>query len=455
MNQTGNGRTFLVIVASFLAVCVVFGLVWFFFIGPQSPVGLGWYAFSFAAGLSMIVLPCTLPLAFVIVPLSMGKGPTKGLTIALAFGTGVALTLSLYGILAALIGNIAIGTLGAPLEAVKNWLYFLAGTFAYLFALGELGLIKLRMPTYSGAAPTFIQKQRDIIKALLLGLFLGNIGVGCPHPATPVILTRIAVSGDVFYGWLLFFVHAVGRILPLLLLAVFGILGVNALAWLVARKDKIERTNAWGMVFIAAFILVLGLFSHDWWVFSGQHTLLEEITQEERFLGLIITRFNLAGVPHTHGMPQGQGLFGLPISLGNFVLVALWVMPLWWMFFKKQKAVALLPDEEKKIESRFIPLWMSILAMTTVLLAVIVMFVLPDRFYVRAMFANMPHDEVMYKDKESMMEDDHNSQESRYHEEKEVAEGLVVNMFIQPETPVVILPTKFYMNPAWQMYNLS
>ena len=56
----------------FIAV-IVFGLFWFFFLGPDTPVGLGWYLLSFAAGLTMIVLPCTLQLAFVIVTLSKGK----------------------------------------------------------------------------------------------------------------------------------------------------------------------------------------------------------------------------------------------------------------------------------------------------------------------------------------------------------------------------------------------
>ena len=212
-------KTFLATSVIVLFGIMAFGLIWFFFSGPSIPVGIGWYAFSFAAGLSMIVLPCTLPLAFVIVPLSMGKGPAKGFGLALAFGAGVTLMLSVYGIVAAIVGEVAIGSLGAPLEVVKNWLYFFAGAFAFLFALGEIGILRIRMPSYTGAAPAFIQKQQDFLKAFLLGIFLGNIGVGCPHPATPVLLTRIAASGDIFYGWLLFFIHALGRVLPLLLLA--------------------------------------------------------------------------------------------------------------------------------------------------------------------------------------------------------------------------------------------
>src|SRR3989344_9375306 len=200
-NINSSARNFLIGSVFVLLSVIVFGLLWFFFLAPSNPSGFGWYLFSFAAGLSMIGLPCTLPLAFVVVPLSMGKGMAKGLGIAISFGAGVALMLSVYGILAAIVGGVAIDSLGAPLEVVKNWVYFIAGIFALLFALGELGLIKFKMPTYTGAAPAFIQRKQDFFKAFLLGVFLGNIGVGCPHPATPLIFIEIATSGDIFYGW--------------------------------------------------------------------------------------------------------------------------------------------------------------------------------------------------------------------------------------------------------------
>lgn len=341
MEQSKKLKTILAVTAIGIFGVIVVGVLWFFIAGPSTPVGFGWYLFSFAAGLTMIVLPCTLPLAFVVVPLSMGKGIGKGFLIALSFSLGVTLMLSLYGVLAAIVGEVAIGTLGAPLETVKNWLYFIAGVLAYLFALGELGFIKVRMPSYTGAAPAFIQKQSDFLKPFFLGLFLGNIGVGCPHPATPVILTRIAASGDIFYGWLLFFVHAVGRILPLLLLAILGVLGVNALQWLVARKDKVERATGWGMVFVAGFILVLGVFTHDWWVASGQHTLFEELTQEHTVTGYFAAKIG-RGVAHRHGLAEvigGKGIFGQPLAWGNWVLVALWLAPMWWYYVKKQKAI--------------------------------------------------------------------------------------------------------------------
>src|SRR3989344_624753 len=333
VHVSDKARHWIIILTLGLGAVIVLGLIWAFLGSSTQVEGFGWYLFSYAMGLTMIVLPCTFPLAFVIVPLSMGKGPAKGMGMALAFGAGVAITLSMYGVLAAIIGKTFISTFGLQAEGLKNWLYFIAGGIAYLFALGELGLIKFRMPTYSGSAPKIIQEKGDYLKAFLLGLFLGNIGVGCPHPATPLIFLEIARSGNIFYGWSLFFVHAVARVLPLLLLVMLGILGINGLTWLAAHREKVERGTGWLMVFVAAFILVLGLFTHDWWVNSGQHTLLEQISGEESVLNFIGARLG-AGNAHSHGLEDGVGLFGWPLEWGNWALVALWLLPLWWMYMK-------------------------------------------------------------------------------------------------------------------------
>ena len=98
MDETSpKTKIFLAALAAGLLAIITGGLVWFFTTtlnvqnassgleAAGATIGFGWYVFSFAAGLTMIVLPCTLPLAFVIVPLSMGKGAMKGLGIAARF----------------------------------------------------------------------------------------------------------------------------------------------------------------------------------------------------------------------------------------------------------------------------------------------------------------------------------------------------------------------------------
>jgi cytochrome c-type biogenesis protein len=325
-----------------IGAIIVLGLLWFLFKAPEltggNELGSIWWLISFGSGLTMIVLPCTLPLAFVIVPLSMGKGLGKGLGMALSFGAGVVLMLSVYGIIAAALGKAGIEFLGAGGEDVKNWVYFFAGIFAYTFALGEIGLLKFHMPSYTGSAPDFIQRRKDYAKAFFLGLFLGNVGVGCPHPATPLLLIEIASSGDILYGWLLFLVHAIGRVLPLIFLSLLAVLGVSGLNWLVAHKEKIERATGWAMVFVAGFILTLGIFTHDWWTNSGQHNLLEKITQEDTFNTIMNKQLGTA-VPHVHGVETGVGIFGQPLEWGNWFIVFLWILPLWWYYRRERKRV--------------------------------------------------------------------------------------------------------------------
>ena len=365
-----------------LLAMVLGGLFWIFLLSPTSPVGFGWYLFSFAAGLSMIVLPCTLPLAFVIVPLAMGKGYAKGLGTALAFGLGVAITLSMYGILAAILGKAVFAFSGGGGAVIKNIFYAIGGIIAILFALGELGLIKFALPTYGGAAPAIIQKRKDLLKPFLLGLFLGNIGVGCPHPATPIILGQIGITGDVFYGWLLFFVHAIGRIVPLLVLAMFGIMGVNATKALIAHKDSIARVTAWGMVFVGSFLFTLGFFSHDWWVYSGTHSILEEITQEQRFTGILSERFQVAA-PHLHGLGEIEGktgFFGAPLWMGNVVLVALFVIPMGWYWFRERRKAKILQETERAPRRKLLHWQGAFILVASFLLGLVFIYVVPHWF---------------------------------------------------------------------------
>lgn len=401
--DTSKARSWLIFGAIGVFVSIVFGLLYLFVLAPNVPNGsVGWFLFSFATGLTMIVMPCTLPLAFVIVPLSMGKGLVKGLGMAVAFGVGIATTLSLYGVAAALLGGIAIDALGADLDSIKNWVYFVAGIFALVFALSEIGLLNFHMPTYSGSAPAFIQKRGEFIKAFLLGLFLGNVGVGCPHPATPLILIEIASSGDVLYGWLMFLVHAIGRILPLLLLAFLAILGVNGLNWLMTRKDAVEKTTGWAMVFVAGFILTLGLFSHDWWVNSGIHSGLEVITQEARFNALINDTLG-TDVAHVHGLEVGEGLFGLPLSLGNWFLVSVWIIPIWWWYFRKKKGMEL---GTAQCDAKLLSVKRNFLIVISIFIVVTFTHFLPKNFYLESI-SGVGHGDDHGSETEHLHDDSH------------------------------------------------
>src|SRR3989344_6760212 len=219
---------------------------------------------SFAGKVSNIVLPCTLPLVFIIVPLSMGKGYKKGLIMALLFGLGLTLMLSIYGAGIALVGQY----LG--LDQTTRILYIVAGIAALIFGLSELALISFKMPSY-GSMPLFIQRQPDYFKALFLGFFLGNAGVGCPNPVTYLILTAAAGTGSIAVGAWYMAVNGLGRVLPLLFFSVLGILGVNATGGLIKRKAAVDKITGWALVGISSFIILNGIFGHMWYEGSIFH----------------------------------------------------------------------------------------------------------------------------------------------------------------------------------------
>src|SRR3989338_10794809 len=213
---------------------------------------------------------------------------------ALAFGLGVTITLSFYGALIGLLGQL----LGIhQVETAKNILYAVAGFLDILFAIGELSLIKFQSPTYGGGVPQFVLKQKDIAKAGLLGLFMGNVGVGCPNPLfNAVIIPQIVATGSPFQGFIIMVVQALGRITPLFILAFLAILGINATSFLVRHKDKVTKITAWATLYVGGFLLTLGLFGHDWWVLSGIHTLGEKITQENAITTLLGSKIGRAHV---------------------------------------------------------------------------------------------------------------------------------------------------------------
>ncbi len=300
---------------------------------------IGWYAFAFLSGLMMIALPSILPMVFVAVPLSSGRRPMRGLLLALSFGLGVAAMLSLYGILVALAGKTIFSAANIHVADIRNGVYFIAGIFAYVFALSEVGLIKFRMTSYVGASPKFNQKRSELVKAFLLGLLLGNLGIGSPHPAMPLLIIESASSANVFYGWSLFLVHAIGRVIPLVLLSIVAMSGTNGMSWLVKRKEHIVHAGGWVMVFVAGFILTLGLFSNNWYANSGQPFALEKIVSGE----LVGLQSNIQVEKPAHyaqsDVPVAVGLFGQPASWGNWFLVFLWILPLLWHYRRERSRV--------------------------------------------------------------------------------------------------------------------
>ncbi len=234
---------------------------------------LSWLVIAYVAGLSMIVLPCTLPLVFIIVPLSMGKGYKKGLAMALLFSLGLVITITAYGVGIAALGQ------SASLDQITTVMFLIAGSAAFVFGLSQLKIISLKLPSYSGT-PKFIQKRGEYAKSFFMGLLLGNAGVGCPNPLFYWLLIYIAGTGSLEIGASIGVVHGVGRAIPLILMSVLAVLGINATKSLTVKRESIERASGWMLIIIGAFLIINGLpEGHEWYeetfIHQGWNMLIE------------------------------------------------------------------------------------------------------------------------------------------------------------------------------------
>lgn len=263
-------RNSLIIFSFLLLSITIIGIFWLV-TTPGAQAGL---IFAYAAGLSMIFLPCTLPLVFVIVPLTMKQSPLKGLTMAILFGLGLAITLSVYGAAVAWVG----GYIG--MNAIIRFMFGIAGAMAFVFGLSELKLIAFHLPFMAKVLPTSLQKSGDYSKSFFMGLFLGNAGVGCPNPAFYVLLTYIATVGTVSDGVLLGVVHGLGRATPLIFLVILGILGINTLDWVSRSQEKVERFMAWGLIGIGAYLFQYLPFKMAFWEESIFHVVWNNLTMK-------------------------------------------------------------------------------------------------------------------------------------------------------------------------------
>ncbi len=254
----------ILIVLSFLLLSVsIIGIFWLV-TTPEAQPGL---IFAYAAGLSMIFLPCTLPLVFVIVPMAMKQSPMKGLFMALLFGLGLATTLGIYGAAVAWAG----GYIG--MNSLIRFMFGIAGAMALIFGLSELKLISFKLPFFSKVLPNSLQQKGNYAKSFFMGLFLGNAGVGCPNPAFYILLVYISTLGSVTNGISIGIIHGIGRATPLIFLTILAILGYNSLEWVSKRQQKVERIMGWGLVGIGSYLFQYLPFSMDFWEGSIFHVL--------------------------------------------------------------------------------------------------------------------------------------------------------------------------------------
>jgi len=196
----------------------------------------------FLGGLALNNTPCVYPL----IPITIGffGGQSEGKTsrlflMGLFYVLGMALTYSVVGVVTALSGAVFGALLQNPIVILFIVLIFI------VLSLSMFGVYEFKLPDSLVAKAG--GSKSGLFGAFFMGLTMGIVAAPCIGPFVIGLVTYVAAKGDPYYGFLLFFVMAIGLGLPYLVLALFS-----------GKIKNLPRAGFWmdGVKHIFGFILL-------------------------------------------------------------------------------------------------------------------------------------------------------------------------------------------------------
>ncbi len=188
----------------------------------------------FTGGALTASSPCVLAM----IPLTMsfvagrrqGKsGVLKAFGLSLVFVTGLAITFTAMGMIAALAGQMY-----GDVSAFWNWV---VASVCVLMGLHLMGVLTVPIPSLGGR---FHPRTRGVVGALVLGLLFGLVSAPCAAPILVVLLTYLAGSGaSIPYGGALLLAYALGHSLLILVAGT----SMGAARALIENKKMIRTTE--------------------------------------------------------------------------------------------------------------------------------------------------------------------------------------------------------------------
>lgn len=198
--------------------------------------------FVFLGGLALNLTPCVYPL----IPITVGYfgGQSEGSTtklflMGILFILGLSVTYSAIGVITSLTGAVFGALLQNPIVILLIVAIMLA------LSLSMFGVYEFKLPdsivNKAGGA------KAGLFGAFFMGLTMGIVAAPCIGPFVLGLVTYVATKQDPYFGFLLFFVLAVGLGTPYLFLAVFS-----------GKIKKLPRAGEWmdAVKHIFGFILI-------------------------------------------------------------------------------------------------------------------------------------------------------------------------------------------------------
>jgi thiol:disulfide interchange protein DsbD len=209
------------------------------------------YLLVFVGGILASFTPCVYPM----IPITVGVigagsagSKKKGFQLSLIYVLGIAITYSIFGAAAAATGK-AFGSFTQTFGVLLG-IGFLLG----LLGTSMLGFFEIRPPAFLSQLQS--KQGKGYIGIFLMGAVTGLVASPCLGPVLLALLAWIAKTGDVFRGFTLLFVFAVGMGLLLIAIGTFASV-LTALpksgAWMIRVKEIL------GLILVGVGVYYIGL----------------------------------------------------------------------------------------------------------------------------------------------------------------------------------------------------
>ncbi|PKM62689.1 MAG: cytochrome C biogenesis protein [Firmicutes bacterium HGW-Firmicutes-21] len=203
--------------------------------------------FALLAGVLTSVTPC----ALTSVPLVIGyvggvgqKDTKKAFRLSLVFAAGMAVTFTVLGTAASLLGRLLQGT--------GSWWYLILGVLMLLMALQTWEIFNFIPSTYAISK----NKKRGYIGAFVAGMLGGLFSSPCATPVLIVLLGMVAHEGNILLGTFLLLIYSIGHsVLVLIAGTSFGFVQKLSSNEKYGRASKILRIVIGSLILLIAFYM--------------------------------------------------------------------------------------------------------------------------------------------------------------------------------------------------------
>ncbi len=263
--------------------------------------------FVFLGGLALNLTPCVYPL----IPITIGffGGQSEGKTsrlvgMGLLFVVGMAVTYSVIGVITALTGSVFGALLQNPIVIIMIALIFV------VLSLSMFGVYEFKLPdswvAKAGGA------KGGMYGAFFMGLTMGIVAAPCIGPFVLGLVTYTAAKADPFFGFLLFFVLAVGLGTPYLFLAIFS-----------GKIKKLPRAGEW----MDAVKHIFGLILIGMAIYFLLPLLPKTITPYLLPAFMVISAIYLLFFDKNANAITGFRIFKIVLSVVLVIMAVYWMIP--------------------------------------------------------------------------------------------------------------------------------